>query len=326
MARHLIFVLQDGTIAVQWDHDRVQDIFSGRILPFEDAMYGHAITDAELDQLRDAGRISRYDRAYVWLHSLPEGDRFARFKTREESGQRVRLYYINTTLPAEQLARVNQRLQELGLHTRYAAQIEGDIVAIMQHDGQPFRRLADAENAYHQLQRIESLFFQDIAVAFIEYSRAKFSAQPDDLTETTDLDTLIASQTKRLDDPNTLIVSVDRDEAFLDEMAEVVESLGVKFRRATTGEEALYLIEDHQPSLVTMELVMPDTHAWQILSRMKANEALADIPVIIISGLGTPADQVFAFTVAKVADFLTKPVSLPELRRSIWMALRARRD
>ena len=325
IARHLIFALNDGTLVVQWDNERVQAIFSGNMLPFEDRAYGHAVTDAELDQLTEAGRISGYDRSYVWLHALPEGERFDRFSIREETRARARHYYLNTTLTTDHLNAVRQQLQTLGLDTQFTAQEHGELVAVMNKDGHPFVRLSEAENAHNVLRRAAGELLQDIAVAFVEFSA--HSAPTGDTLETMeilDLETLIASQTRRLGSDSRTIVGVDQDEAFLTSTASTIEALGATFVPVMSGQEALHVIEDLEPDLVIMELMMSDAHAWQILARMRANQALASIPVIIVSNVESSADQVFALTVAHVHDYLVKPISPGELRKSIWTAIQPR--
>jgi CheY-like chemotaxis protein len=321
IARHLIFTLQDGSFVVQWDHDRVQDMYNGKVIPFEDKNYGHAITDAELDQLRDAGRVAHYDRSYIWLHALPEGARFSQYQVRQETSGRVRYFYLNTTLPQQYLDMVHRRLQELSLENRYTAHEEGGLVAIMNQDGHPFTRLADVENAQNMLRRAAPQLLQDAAVAFIEFNTRSAPPGSDlDSVQVLDLETLIASQTQHVEE-GKVIVGVDRDEEFLEEAARTMEEMGVEFVPVTTGQQALYTIEDLEPDLVLMDLVMPDTHAWQILAQMRANKALVRVPVIIISALGSQSDQVFALTVAKVHDFLVKPISPGQLRKSVWTAL-----
>ncbi len=322
IARHLIFTLQDGSFVVQWDQNRVQDLLSGRLVPFEDKDYGHAITDFELDQLRDAGRLSHYDRSFIWLHALPEGDRFAHFQVRQETSGRVRYFYLNTTLPKEYLDMVHRRLEELGLQESYTAREEGGLVAIMNQDGHPFTRLADVEGAQNMLRRAAPQLLQDAAVAFVEFNTR--SAPPGtnlDEVEVLDLETLIASQTESVED-GRLVIGVDRDQGFLNDTEKTMRDMGIEFVGVTTGQEALYTIEDLEPDVVLMDLVMPDTHAWQILAQMRANKALVKVPVIIISSLASQSDQVFALTVAKVHDFLVKPVAPSELRKSIWTALK----
>jgi DNA-binding response OmpR family regulator len=78
--------------------------------------------------------------------------------------------------------------------------------------------------------------------------------------------------------------------------------MGVEFVDASSGQEALYTIEDLEPDLVLSEPGHADMHAWQVISRMRANQALTRTPVIIISEMDSQTDQVFAVSVAKVHD------------------------
>ncbi|NPV68983.1 MAG: response regulator [Anaerolineae bacterium] len=326
IARHLVFILRDGTFVVQWDADRVQDLLSGRLLPFQDSDYGHPVSDADLERLREAGRVSHFDRAYVWLHALPEQQRFSEFSVREETTGRTRYFYVNTILPESELARIEHSLQELGLHTRFRACEQGGLVAIMNQDGQPFSHLSDAEYAQDLLRQAAPQLLQDATVAFVEFDTRRVISRDDrNRIAVADLDTLIASQTERIADPDRTVVGIDNDEEFLSLAAATMRDLGVAFVPvATSGQDGLVTVEDLVPDLVVMSLVMPDIHAWQILARMRANQALAHIPVIIVSAQGTQSDQIFALTVAKVHDFLPKPVAPSELRRSVWMALHPR--
>ncbi len=325
VARHLVFVLQNGAFVVQWDTDHIQDILTGLQHQFQDKDYGHAITDFELEQLRDAGRVANFNRSYVWLHALPEGQRFSRFQVRQETAGRIRQYYLNTTLPGQYLKHVQQRLQELGLSKQYMARDEGGLVAIMQQDGEPFNRLAEAEVAQNVLRRAAPQFLQDAAVAFMEFNT--HSVPPGDTFDEVnvlDFETLVASQTETLANEGRVVVGVDRDEDFLQTAKKMMDTLGVEFVAMTSGRQALHTIEDLEPDLVLMDLVLSDSHAWEILAKMKANQALVNIPVIIVSGLGSQADQVFALTVAKAHDYLVKPVAPGRLRQSVWTALKAR--
>lgn len=324
IARHLVFVLQSGQIVIQWDEAQVQDVFSDKLLPFGDKDYGHAITDSELDQLQEAGRISHYDRAFVWMHALPEKERFNAFNTNRATHIQ-RKYYLNTTLPGYLLRIIQERLVALKMHHRFVAEEQNGLVAILNEDGQPFERIADAENAQNLLRRSEPQYLGDAAVAFIE---EKTNAVPQgehlDDVDVMDLNSLIASQTKPLNQPDKLIIAIDNDEAFLDQCAEVAATMGIEFMPITSGSDALHIIEDMEPEVVLMELIMDGHHAWDTVAVMRANQALESIPIIITSALASQSDQVFALTVARVNDFLVKPVPLGLLRKSIWSALQNR--
>lgn len=73
--RGLVFVLKTGRTVVDWGDGRVQDIESGRFLPFLEADYGRAISDQDLDRLRNIGRVNSFDGRLVYLRPLPEPPR-----------------------------------------------------------------------------------------------------------------------------------------------------------------------------------------------------------------------------------------------------------
>lgn len=73
--RDLLFVLNSGEYVVDWGDGRVQDVESGEFLNFKESDYGHAITDLDLDRLRNMGRITDYDARQVFLRPLPEPPR-----------------------------------------------------------------------------------------------------------------------------------------------------------------------------------------------------------------------------------------------------------
>ncbi len=322
--RHFVFVMEDGTYAVQWDVDVVQDLYTGESRDFHDLDYGHPITDFELEQLKSAGLVEHYDRHYVWLYALPERDRFEALPVRERKTGRVKYYYLNTALPPYALAAVRKGLARVGLDDRYSAEKRMGLVAIMNKNGEPFEKLADAETAQTLLKRALPELMKDVAVAFVEVDvSGKPSGESLDDVDVLDLDTLIMAQTQRISEPKT-VVCVEDDEDFLEIVGQVLQDLNVEFVPVTTGRDAVNVIEDLVPDVVVLDLMMPDMHGWEVIARMRSNEELAGIPVIIVTALSSEQDKVFALRVAKVHDYLTKPISPARLRQSVWTAINGR--
>jgi hypothetical protein len=75
VARGLVFILQTGEIVVDWGEGRVQDILTGDFLEFEESDYGGAVTDSDLERLKDLGRVVSYTIHLVYLRPLPEPPR-----------------------------------------------------------------------------------------------------------------------------------------------------------------------------------------------------------------------------------------------------------
>lgn len=59
---------------------------------------------------------------------------------------------------------------------------------------------------------------------------------------------------------------------------------------AQDGEEGIRKIEDEKPDLVILDLLLPQIDGFEVLKRMKANQKIADTPVIILSNLGQKED------------------------------------
>jgi signal transduction histidine kinase/CheY-like chemotaxis protein len=53
---------------------------------------------------------------------------------------------------------------------------------------------------------------------------------------------------------------------------------------ADGGAAALQMLRTHRPDLVLLDMVMPEVDGWQVLAAQQADEALRDIPVVIVSG------------------------------------------
>ncbi|MCJ7534710.1 MAG: hypothetical protein MUO57_04170 [Anaerolineales bacterium] len=73
--RQWIFVLDDGSPVVDWGDDLIQDLLSGDFSASNREDAGHPIRDDELEMLKRAGRIERYDSRHVYIYALPERPR-----------------------------------------------------------------------------------------------------------------------------------------------------------------------------------------------------------------------------------------------------------
>ncbi len=90
------------------------------------------------------------------------------------------------------------------------------------------------------------------------------------------------------------------------------------------GTSAMEAIRQHQPDVVILDLMLPDMNGWEIFMAMRSEAASADIPVIILSCIGTRHDRSFGLQVARVHDYLVKPCLPSRLRASVASALEGR--
>ncbi len=78
---------------------------------------------------------------------------------------------------------------------------------------------------------------------------------------------------------------------------------------ASSGEEALDLAGRIHPDAITLDVMMPGMDGWAVLTALKANPDLAEIPVIVLSILD---DQNLGYTLG-ASDYLTKPIDRDRL-------------
>ncbi len=90
---------------------------------------------------------------------------------------------------------------------------------------------------------------------------------------------------------------------------------------AESGRAGLDIAEKDPPSVVLLDLDMPEMDGFEVLRRLKDSPTLNNIPVIVLSGLQSPHDKVTAFDLGAM-DYICKPFDLTELRVRIRAAVR----
>jgi PAS domain S-box-containing protein len=97
----------------------------------------------------------------------------------------------------------------------------------------------------------------------------------------------------------------------------------VRLIPAMQGKLGVELARQHQPALILLDLHLPDLHGREVLQQLKRDAATAAIPVVILSADATPG-QVERLTAAGAAGYLTKPIDVDLLLKTITAALPAR--
>ena len=108
------------------------------------------------------------------------------------------------------------------------------------------------------------------------------------------------------------VLVVDDEPDSLRVITTVLESAEILVLIATSGAAALDLLGHIVPDLILMDAVMPGIDGFETTVRIKANPALAAIPVIFMTGLTESEHVVEAFEVGG-ADYVRKPVDHMEL-------------
>ena len=74
------------------------------------------------------------------------------------------------------------------------------------------------------------------------------------------------------------------------------------------GHEALEAAEKHQPDIILLDIVMPDTDGYEILAALKSSGLTKHIPVIFLTSKTDPADEHRGLDLGAI-DYILKPFS-----------------
>ena len=110
--------------------------------------------------------------------------------------------------------------------------------------------------------------------------------------------------------PGTVLV-IDDDAAVRDLLQRSLAREGFRVLPAAGGEEGLRLARAARPDAITLDVLMPGTDGWAVLAALKADPALADVPVVMLT---IADDKALGFSLGAV-EYLTKPVDRARLLR-----------
>jgi PAS domain S-box-containing protein len=111
--------------------------------------------------------------------------------------------------------------------------------------------------------------------------------------------------------PDVLVI--DDDEHARDLIRRALEAEKYSVITASSGDEGLKLARALHPSLVTLDILMPGTDGWSVLSQLKGDPTTRSIPVVMLS---ITADRRMGYVLGAV-ESLTKPVDRGVLREVV---------
>ena len=107
------------------------------------------------------------------------------------------------------------------------------------------------------------------------------------------------------------ILVVDDDPDVRDAVADVLADEGYGVTGVGSGREALQHLQQHmRPSLILLDMMMPEMDGWLLRQELKKSPDLASIPIVILSAHGDVRDAALALG---AVDYLRKPLSVDSL-------------
>ena len=95
-------------------------------------------------------------------------------------------------------------------------------------------------------------------------------------------------------------------------LRDLLTSAGYEVIESLNGEDGVAVAESERPDLILMDIQLPVLDGYEATRRIKANPALASIPVIAVTSYALSGDEVKA-KAAGCDGYVTKPFSPREL-------------
>jgi adenylate cyclase len=109
------------------------------------------------------------------------------------------------------------------------------------------------------------------------------------------------------------VLVIDDDATAREVLADQLKAEGFSVVTAAGGLEGLKLAKELRPSVITLDVIMPDLDGWSVLAALRQNSELAEIPVIMV----TIVDEQRRAVALGAAGYLTKPIDRERLHRMV---------
>jgi len=107
----------------------------------------------------------------------------------------------------------------------------------------------------------------------------------------------------------TRVLVIDDEPAVCELLQHFLTKEDFAVTTALSGREGLALARELRPDVITLDVMMPSMDGWDVLTALKADPELADIPVVML----TIADEKNMGYALGVSDYLVKPVDRERL-------------
>ncbi|BEP14684.1 hypothetical protein acdb102_29950 [Acidothermaceae bacterium B102] len=187
--------------------------------------------------------------------------------------------------------------------------------AFSQIDSSLARKFEGTGLGLAMVKRLAELHGGTVAVASAEGEGARFAAwlplRMPEGARAPSAHPPVASDTGEHQQRTALIV--EDDDRAADLVRLLLEAEGFTVLRAESAERALEMVEDHDLSLITLDVQLPGCNGWEFLALLQQRPHVRGVPVVIIAGT---VDASVA-QAAGAAAVLQKPISRAELKASL---------
>jgi PAS domain S-box-containing protein len=112
-------------------------------------------------------------------------------------------------------------------------------------------------------------------------------------------------------DKLVLVIDDDRDSRLI--LSQCLHELGCQVLTATSATQGVELARQRLPDLITLDLLMPETTGWEMLTSFVGDAELREIPVVIVSAIARDHGR----PIVGASEILEKPIEPSSLRRAL---------
>jgi CheY-like chemotaxis protein len=102
------------------------------------------------------------------------------------------------------------------------------------------------------------------------------------------------------------ILCIEDDQDMIDYINLILGKAGFEVMGADGGAEGLEVMRREQPDLILLDLMMPGMDGAEVLLQKREDESIRDIPVIALTALNSPFDQIMWLARTDLQDFIVK--------------------
>lgn len=84
---------------------------------------------------------------------------------------------------------------------------------------------------------------------------------------------------------------------------------------ATSGKECLEKLEEEDPDVIILDIMMPDMNGWELSMKLKGHAKANGTPIIYLTGIDDPNCKRLGLTFG--VDYLIKPFNADQLHEAI---------
>ena len=121
--------------------------------------------------------------------------------------------------------------------------------------------------------------------------------------------------------PGERILVVDDEPDIVALVVYHLAKLGYRVSTAGSGGDALELARRERPALVVLDLMLPDLSGFEVLERLRSDDATRQLPVLMLTARREEPDRIRGLSLG-ADDYLTKPFSPQELVLRVGAILR----